>query len=902
MRRQSRSILRCIATAFLILAPLALRAQAPAASGTVITIAGKGVFGFSGDGGPATNAAFREPYGMAIGPDGTLYIADNGNYRIRAIAPATGIITTVAGNGTFGDTGDGGPATNATISGVTSIAVDRARRALYLCDSDNNRVRKVNLTNGLISNYAGTGLAGFGFSGDGGPATSAWFALPETVCTDGAGRLSISDVFNDRVRQVNPVTGIITTIAGIGYLGSGGNTGVTAGDGGPATSASLSPRRLTADRAGNVFVQDTWTNSVRRIAAATGLITTVAGGGTNIPGSGPATSMALGDFSDLVVSSDAGKLYIADNTRVFVVDLATGQLAPFAGGTNGGFSGDGGPALDARFNFISSLALAPGGGLLIASSEQGRIRYVVPDSIILTNDSQQTAFYLPWVSALAGDLTIAENPSLTTVDMTGLTSVGGNLSLSGNTNATAIGMDSFTTVGGDLAVDMNTSADPIDMGSLTTAGGDLSVSGNTSATVIDVGSLTTVTGGLTIDMNTSADPIDMGSLTTVGGDLSVSGNTSATVIDVGSLTTVTGGLTVDTNTSADPIDMGSLTAVGGDLSVSGNTNATVIDVGSLTTVTGDLTIASNAPDAIVDMSSFTAFGCGTSEVTMTLDGGTVQMTNGLTLCTNATLTGSTTLDGSVTNHGTIQPGSSPGQLNLTGHLVLANSSRVRLEIGGYAPGQFDVVNVAGSVALGGTLAVTLVNNFASVMTNGASFTVLSGGTPVLGAFANVPSGGTLTTTEGYARFTVLYAGESTMRLTDLVMVDTDADGLPNWWEDQFGLGKTNAADATLDLDGDGASNLNEFLAGTKPNDAASVFRITALQPEGGDLRVTWTTVGGRSYVVQTNGELVQPFADLSAPLTMPGTGESVTNFVHPSGATNGPRYYRVRLQPYHPES
>ncbi len=896
MRRQSRSILRCIATAFLILAPLALRAQAPAASGTVITIAGKGVFGFSGDGGPATNAAFREPYGMAIGPDGTLYIADNGNYRIRAIAPATGIITTVAGNGTFGDTGDGGPATNATISGVTSIAVDRARRALYLCDSDNNRVRKVNLTNGLISNYAGTGLAGFGFSGDGGPATSAWFALPETVCTDGAGRLSISDVFNDRVRQVNPVTGIITTLAG---NGSGGHS---AGDGGPATSASLSPRRLTADRAGNVFVQDTWTNSVRRIAAATGLITTVAGGGTNIPGSGPATSMALGDFSDLVVSSDAGKLYIADNTRVFVVDLATGQLAPFAGGTNGGFSGDGGPALDARFNFISSLALAPGGGLLIASSEQGRIRYVVPDSIILTNDSQQTAFYLPWVSALAGDLTIAENPSLTTVDMTGLTSVGGNLSLSGNTNATAIGMDSFTTVGGDLAVDMNTSADPIDMGSLTTAGGDLSVSGNTSATVIDVGSLTTVTGGLTIDMNTSADPIDMGSLTTVGGDLSVSGNTSATVIDVGSLTTVTGGLTVDTNTSADPIDMGSLTAVGGDLSVSGNTNATVIDVGSLTTVTGDLTIASNAPDAIVDMSSFTAFGCGTSEVTMTLDGGTVQMTNGLTLCTNATLTGSTTLDGSVTNHGTIQPGSSPGQLNLTGHLVLANSSRVRLEIGGYAPGQFDVVNVAGSVALGGTLAVTLVNNFASVMTNGASFTVLSGGTPVLGAFANVPSGGTLTTTEGYARFTVLYAGESTMRLTDLVMVDTDADGLPNWWEDQFGLGKTNAADATLDLDGDGASNLNEFLAGTKPNDAASVFRITALQPEGGDLRVTWTTVGGRSYVVQTNGELVQPFADLSAPLTMPGTGESVTNFVHPSGATNGPRYYRVRLQPYHPES
>ena len=837
--------LRCIAVAFLVLAPLGLRAQVPGASGTVITIAGNGLIGFSGDGGPATNAAFNEPYGLAIGPDGTLYVADSGNYRIRAIAPATGFITSVAGNGTDGDTGDGGLATNATISdNVLSIAVDRARRALYLSDSTYNRVRKVNLANGVISNYAGKGLSGFGFSGDGGPATNAKFADTDAVCTDEAGRLSISDLFNERVRQVNPVTGIITTIAG------NGSGGVSSGDSGPATNASLLPRRLAADRAGNVFVQDTLANSVRRIAAATGLITTIAGGGTNIPGSGPATNMALGDFSDLVVS-DAGKLYIADNTRVFVVDLTTGQLSPFAGGTNGGFSGDGGPALDARFNYISSLALAPGGGLLIASYGQGRIRYVVPDSINLTNDSQQTAFYLPWVSALAGDLTVADNPNLTAVNMTGLVSVGEDLILSGNTSATAIDMSSLATVGGDVVVNTNSSADLIDMTALASVGEDLIVSGNTGATLID-----------------------MGSLTTVGGDL-----------------------VVNTNSSADFIDISTLASVGEDVSVSGNTSATVIDISSLATVGGDVTIASNAPNAVVDMSSLTAFGCGTNEVTMTLNGVTVQMTNGLTLCTNATLTGSTTVDGSVTNNGTIAPGASPGQLNLTGQLVLANSSRLRLEIGGYAPGQFDVVNVAGGVALGGTLAVTLVNSFASVMTNGASFTVLSGGTPVLGAFANVPSGGTLTTTDGYARFTVLYAGESAVRLTDLVIVDTDADGLPNWWEDQFGLSKTNAADSTLDLDGDGASNLNEFLSGTKPNDAASVFRITALQPEGGDLRVTWTTVGGRRYVVQTNGDVSNGFADFSPLIPAPGIGESVTNFVAPNATTNGPRYYRVRLQP-----
>ena len=168
---------------------------------------------------------------------------------------------------------------------------------------------------------------------------------------------------------------------------------------------------------------------------------------------------------------------------------------------------------------------------------------------------------------------------------------------------------------------------------------------------------------------------------------------------------------------------------------------------------------------------------------------------------------------------------------------------------------------------------------------------------MLGDFANVPSGGALTTTEGYARFTVLYAGGSTVRLTDLVIVDTDADGLPNWWEDQSGLSKTNAADATLDLDGDGASNLNEFLSGTKPNDAASVFRITALQPEGGELRVTWTTVGGKSYVVQTNGDVSNGFTDSSPLIPAPGAGESVTNFVDSNGTTNGPRYYRVRLAP-----
>ena len=225
-----------------------------------------------------------------------------------------------------------------------------------------------------------------------------------------------------------------------------------------------------------------------------------------------------------------------------------------------------------------------------------------------------------------------------------------------------------------------------------------------------------------------------------------------------------------------------------------------------------------------------------------------------------------------------------------------------MELGGYTPvSQFDVINVGGNVTLGGTLSVSLINNFQSVMTNGASFTLLPAASPITGAFANVASGGTLTTTDGYARFTVRYGGQTSVRLTDLVIVDTDNDGLPDWWEDQFGFNKANAADAALDFDGDGASNMNEFLAGTNPNNRGSVLRIVALQPEGGAMRITWSTVGGKSYRVQTNappasGSFSTNFADFTPLITVPGTGESNTNVADP-GANTSARYYRVRLGP-----
>jgi sugar lactone lactonase YvrE len=340
------------------------------ASGVITTVAGTGTEGFSGDGGLATDAQIDGPDGVAVDASGNLFIADANNSRIRRVDAATGVITTVAGTGTEGFSGDGGPATSASLSGPTGVAVD-ASGNLFIADFFDNRIRRVDTATGVITTVAGTGASGF--SGDGGPATSASLSWPTGVAVDTSGNLFIADHRNHRIRMVDAATSVITTVAGAGPTGFG--AGSFSGDGGPATDAQLAePLDVAVDAAGNLFIADWRSHRVRRVKAATGVTTTVAGGG--VGDGGPAISASLRSPSGVAVDA-LGNLFIADggNNRIGRVDDATWVIATVAGGTSG-FSGDGGPATSASLNVPSGVALDASGNLFIADRDNNRIRRV----------------------------------------------------------------------------------------------------------------------------------------------------------------------------------------------------------------------------------------------------------------------------------------------------------------------------------------------------------------------------------------------------------------------------------------------------------------------------------------------------------------------------------------------
>jgi sugar lactone lactonase YvrE len=348
-------------------------APAPA-PGTITTVAGTGQRGFSGDGGPAARARLAFPFSVVVDAAGNLFIADAYNNRVRQVSPSE-MISTVAGTGQAGFSGDGGPASKARLSLPALMASDLAGN-LFISEQDNQRVRKVS-PDGLITTVAGTGK--IGFSGDGGPATAAPLNWPRGLAVDAAGNLYIADHYNHRIRKVSP-DGIITTVAGSGR--DSPSEGVSTGDGGRATEARLNgPFGLALDRSGNLYFAELGdlfgTNTGYRVRKvdSNGIITTVAGSDRRgFSGDGGLATQARLDTPRGVAVDTAGNLFIGDggNNRVRKVD-ANGIISTVAGGGTNGYV-DGALATATRLgNLALTLAVDAAGNLLIADAFSDRV-------------------------------------------------------------------------------------------------------------------------------------------------------------------------------------------------------------------------------------------------------------------------------------------------------------------------------------------------------------------------------------------------------------------------------------------------------------------------------------------------------------------------------------------------
>jgi RHS repeat-associated protein len=341
----------------------------------ITTVAGDGTIGASGDGGPATQAQLNAPARVAVGPDGSLYIADSANHRIRRVAH-DGIITTVAGNGSYGYSGDNGPATQAQLNGPLGIAVG-SDGSLHIADSSNDRIRRVSPA-GIITTMAGGGP--YRYVGDGGPATQAYLQYPQGLAVGPDSSLYIADYFNDRVRRIGP-DGIITTVAGTGTSGS-------SGDGGPATQARIDgPMAVAVGSDGSLYIADSGNDCIRRVGPD-GIITTVAGiGFSGFSGDGGPATQAQFDYPVGVAVDSAGSLYIvdSDNNRIRQV-RPDGIIITLAGNGTSGFSGDGGPALQAQFDYPYGVAAGPDSKLYIADPYNARVRRVELPSVDFSLD------------------------------------------------------------------------------------------------------------------------------------------------------------------------------------------------------------------------------------------------------------------------------------------------------------------------------------------------------------------------------------------------------------------------------------------------------------------------------------------------------------------------------------
>lgn len=338
--------------------------------GIITTIAGNGITQYIGDGWPATSYSLAQPTGLCMDKSGDIYETDYAESRIRRL-DTHDTLYTYAGIGVPGYTGDGGPASTATFANPTGVAMDTAGN-LYITEEYNHIVRKITRATGIVSTICGTGVAGY--AGDGGSAMTAMLNQPAGLCLDKAGNIYIADKNNNRIRKIDALTGTITSFAGIGSAGY-------SGDGGPANTTKLAyPMSVCADTANNIYIADNANHRIRRVDAATGTITTVTGmGGQAYTGDEGQAIYARISEPNCVHMSKRGNLYISDyGNNVIRVITPDGIIHTVAGSGLFGYSGDGGPALSATFQRPTAICTDNQENLYIADGENSAIRKVTP--------------------------------------------------------------------------------------------------------------------------------------------------------------------------------------------------------------------------------------------------------------------------------------------------------------------------------------------------------------------------------------------------------------------------------------------------------------------------------------------------------------------------------------------
>ena len=344
---------------------------ATAGAQTIDTIAGTGRPENNGDAGPATKTNVNQPFGVEIGPDGALYICEVGHHRVRRLDLKSGELTTVAGSGRKGYAGDGGPATKAELNEPYEVRFDKSGNMLFV-EMQNQLVRRVDGKTGTIRTVAGTGKKGF--SGDGGPATAATFSSPHSIALDADDNLYIADIGNHRIRRVDAKTGIVTTIAGNGERQQPTDGQLAAG------RPMAGPRALVVDNR-TLWIALREGHAVWKLDLTSGLLAHIAG--TGKPGfsgdGGPAKTATFNGPKGIALGPDKS-IYVVDteNHAIRRIDAASGTISTVAGvyPAQKGGAGDGGPATSGTMDRPHGICVAPDGTIYIGDTNNHRVRRV----------------------------------------------------------------------------------------------------------------------------------------------------------------------------------------------------------------------------------------------------------------------------------------------------------------------------------------------------------------------------------------------------------------------------------------------------------------------------------------------------------------------------------------------